>query len=444
MDDALDIHYAKTADGVHIAYATMGLGPPDLVLLIGSASHVQVFYGLSEMRHWWERLASFSRLVLIDERGAGMSDPVPFTDLPTLELRMDDLRVVLDALAIERAALCATDDGGPLAMLFAATWPERVDRLIVFDTSAALAVAPDYEIGFAEQQLDRFCASAGDLWGSPLSMKLSAPDLDEASCARFATMSASAASPGQAEAIFRRGCKSDVRPALPTITVPTLVIHRSGDRLYPIAMGRYIADHIEGSIFVELPGRDHFAFLGDVDSFVAEIEEFVTGQRSSYDIDRTLATVLFTDIVGSTQRAVELGDRRWRDLLDEHDGMVRRQLERFRGRAVKSTGDGVLATFDGPARAIRCACAIRDGARRLGLEIRSGLHTGECEVRSDDVSGIAVHTAARVTELAGSGEVLVSSVLPPLVAGSGIDFRDWGEHELKGVPGIWRLFAVES
>jgi class 3 adenylate cyclase len=244
------------------------------------------------------------------------------------------------------------------------------------------------------------------------------------------------------EAIFRRNIASDVRSVLPAISAPTLVLHRSQNLMIPVALGRYVADHIDGARFVELEGRDLFPFVGDTDAVVAEIEEFVTGERPRYDIDRVLATVMFTDIVDSTRRASELGDRRWRELLDDHDAMARRQLERFRGREIKTTGDGFLATFDGPARAVRCACAIRDGAAKLGIEIRAGIHTGETEGRGDDISGIAVHTAARVMAAAGAQEVLVSSVIPPLVAGSGLVFVDRGEHTLKGVPGDWRLHAV--
>jgi pimeloyl-ACP methyl ester carboxylesterase len=381
-------------------------------------------------------------LVAIDDRGTGLSDPVALSDLPSLEVRMDDLRTVLDTLQIERATLFGSDDGGPLALLFAVTYPERVDRLILFGTYAALSAGPDYPIGFPPEALDELATRVAERWRSSFLMDLYAPDAAPETRQWLEQARANSASPGQAEALFRRGYLSDVRPVLVTIAAPTLVLHRRWDKIVPLAMGRYLAERIGGARLVELDGRDHLAYFGDYDALVAEIEEFLTGERSAYETDRVLATVLFTDIVDSTKRAAAFGDRRWRQLLDEHDAIVQGQLQRFRGRAIKSTGDGFLATFDGPARAMRCAGAIRDDARQLGLEIRAGLHTGECEVRGGDLSGIAVHTAARVAGLARSGEILVSSVIPPLVAGSGIEFIERGDFELKGMPGTWKLFAV--
>jgi class 3 adenylate cyclase len=439
------VDYAKTPDGLHIAYAVLGEGPTSLVYLAGPPTHLQLDYEEPLIRRYLDRLAIFARVVLFDERGSGMSDPVALSDLPTLEARMDDLGRVMDAAQVERGNLLGTGAGCPLALLFAATYPERVTSLILYAAYAALAGDNEYRIGFPPTLLDQFAAGVGTTWGTGSMLELSAPSIDTPSFReRWAHYERSASSPGQAEAIFRRNFVSDVRPVLRSITTPTLVLHRNENLMIPIALGRYVADHIEGARFVELEGHDLPPFVGDTDAVVAEIEEFVTGQRSAYDIDRVLATVLFTDIVDSTKTAAVLGDRRWSELLDEHDAIIHRHLDRFRGRAVKSTGDGYLATFDGPVRAMRCACAIRDSARGLGIEIRAGLHTGEIEVRSDDIAGISVHLAARVESKAQPGEVLVSSAIPPLVAGSGLTFIHRGEHTLKGVPGTWTLFAVEA
>jgi class 3 adenylate cyclase len=445
MDGELDVAYAKTLDGLHIAYATLGQGPPDLLQVRGAPTHLRVNREEPLVRRYQERLASFSRLILMDERGTGMSDPLPLPQIPTPEEQMDDVRAVLDALDVERTALLGDEDGGPLAMLFAATHPERIDRLVLYGTYAALIADADYPNGFPADLVELAIAGAAEAWGSLSELPVDyAPSADLLFRQRVIKSVGSIASPGQVQALIRRSYTWNVRPFLGAITVPTLVLHRGGDRVVPVAMGRYIADHINGARFVELPGDDHTPVVGDVDSLVGEIEEFVTGLRSSHDTDRVLVTVLFTDIVSSTQRAAELGDLRWRELLDDHDAMVQRQLERFRGRAVKHTGDGFLATFDGPGRAIRCAAAVRDGGRQLGLEIRAGLHTGECQFRGDDLVGLAVHIAARVGSLAGPGDVLVSSAVPPLVVGSGIEFTDRGQHELKGVPGIWNIFATKD
>ncbi len=445
VDEELQVQYAKTQDGLHIAYAVLGHGPPDLVQIVGTTTHLRLTYEEPLSRRYHERLASFVRLVLLDERGAGMSDPIALSQLPTLEERMDDIRAVLDTLELERVTLNGIGDGGPLALLFAATYPERVDRLICYGTYARMTADIDYPIGIPSEILEELISVIPALWGTGWMVNILAPSLANGPFpGRWARFETSSASPGQAQAIVRRTLLSDVRPALAAITVPTLVMHRTGDRKVPIAMGRYLADHIAEARFIELPGEDALPFVGDVDSLIVEVEDFVTGQRSNFDADRLLATVLFTDIVDSTRLASDFGDRSWSGLLDQHDALVQRQLERFRGRAVKSTGDGFMATFDGPVRAMRCACAIRDGALKLGIEIRAGLHTGEVEVRGDDIAGIAVHLASRVEALAQPSEVLVSSAIPPLVAGSGITFIDRGDHTLKGVPDPWKLFAVQD
>ncbi len=440
----MDVRYARTPDGLHIAYATLGDDGPPVVLLMGVTTHLRIYYEEPVVRRFYEQLASFCRLVLLDERGAGMSDPVPLSDLPTLEERMDDVEAVMVELALERATIIGLDHAGPLALMLAGTHPERVDRLVVYGSYAALANDEAYSVGAPAEVLDQLASTLGERWGTAYYLKRIAPSSDEAFRERWARYSANSASPGQAEALFRRNFASDVRPVLGAITAPTLVLHRRGDRLYPPDLGRYIAEHIEGASFVELEGSDSFPFFGDVDALVGEISEFVTGERTVQGIDRVLVTILFSDIVDSTKAATGLGDRRWRELLDDHDAMVRRQLSRFRGRTVKQTGDGVLAAFDGPARAILCASAMRDGARRLGLEIRSGLHTGECAIREDDLAGIAVHIGARIGALAGPNEILVSGSVPPLVVGSGIGFAERGAYELKGVPGTWQVFEVRG
>ena len=371
--------------------ATLGDEGPPVVLLMGATTHLRIYYEEPVLRRFYEQFASFSRLVLLDERGAGMSDPVPLSQPSTLEQRMDDVMAVMDELGLERATVVGLDHAGPLALMLAGTHPERVDRLVVYGSYAALANDQTYSVGAPPEVLDRIASGIGARWGTDYYLDRIAPSADEAFRERWTRYSANTASPGQAEALFRRNFASNVRPVLPAITAPTLVLHRRGDLLYPPQLGRYIAEHIEGATFVEMEGSDSLPFLGDVDALVAEISEFVTGERPVHGIDRVLFTILFSDIVDSTGTAARLGDRRWRELLEDHDEMVRRQLSRFRGRAVKQTGDGVLAAFDGPARAILCASAMRDGARRLGLEIRCGLHTGECDVRGDDLGGIAVH-----------------------------------------------------
>jgi class 3 adenylate cyclase len=357
---------------------------------------------------------------------------------------MDDVRAVMDAVDSERAALLGVSEGGPMNILFAATYPERTSALVLLGTFARAFEGDDYPIGVALERRDDFLELLAENWGEGQSLSNLAPSVaaDErmrASWGRFERMSAS---PGAAITLLRMAADIDVRHILSTVHVPTLVLHRTGDTFVPLAQGRYLAEHIPGARFVELPGTDHLYFVGDTGPLLDEVEVFLTGQRQQHDADRVLATVLFTDIVDSTRHAAELGDRRWRDLLDNHDALVRRQVDRFRGRTVKGTGDGVLATFDGPARAIRSACAIVEAARQLGVELRAGLHTGECEVRGDDLGGIAVHIGARVAAMAAPGEVLASSTVKDLVAGAGLRFADRGTHVLKGVPGEWRIYAA--
>jgi class 3 adenylate cyclase len=333
-----------------------------------------------------------------------------------------------------------------MSMLFAASHPERVSALVLYGAFARMTQTPDYPWGYPPPVLDRYVEAKVANWGGDETVDFFAPSVagDPEFRRRFAAFERRATSPGAYRSLMHMNADSDVRDVLASIRVPTLILHRSGDIPIRVGHGRYLSEHIAGARYVELPGDDHFFWVGDTAAIFDEVEEFLTGRRSTYDADRVLCTIVFTDIVDSTRRAADLGDRRWRGLLDDHDAMVRGQLERFRGRPIKYTGDGVFATFDGPARAIRCAGAIRDGARRLGLEIRAGLHTGECEIRDDDLGGIAVHVGARVAGLADPGEVLVSRTVVDLVAGSGIEFTDRGDHQLKGVPGTWRLFAVQA
>jgi class 3 adenylate cyclase len=369
---------------------------------------------------------------------------VPPDRLPTLEQRMDDVRAVLDAAGSQRAALFGPSEGGPMSALFAATYPQRTSALILYGTFASTIRDAGYPWAMDPKERDKVIQAISDRWGQGTYVDLLAPSLagDERFRNWWARLERLGASPGAAMALRRMNGQIDIRQTLSAIRVPTLVLHRSGDLDTSIEEGRYLAAHIPGARFVDLPGADHLPWVGDQDTLVDEVQEFLTGTRPAAEPDRVLATVVFTDIVASTERAAELGDRRWRDLLFSHHAIVRRELKRFRGREVKTVGDGFLATFDGPARAVRCACAIRDGVGELGLSIRAGLHTGECELIGDDVGGIAVHIGARVAALATPGEVLVSQTVRDLVAGSGLAFEDRGLHRLKGVPDEWRLFRA--
>jgi len=438
---APDIRYTKSGE-LNIAYSVTGEGP-DLVVAPGFISHLEVGWEEPSIVHFYSRLASFRRLIAFDKRGTGLSDPA--THAPTLEESVDDLRAVMDAAGVERADVLGVSEGGTMAMLLAAGHPDRVNALVLYGTYARLLEAPDYPWGVTNQALEMLVEVTGKNWGEGIGLGAWAPSRrDDAELRQWwARLQRLAASPGMVRNIFALYPQMDIRDVLPTIQVPTLVLHRRDDRMVSIELGRYLADHIPGAKLVELEGDDHLFFTGDSDTILDETQEFLTGARSMPSPERVLSTVLFTDVVGSTERAVDLGDERWRELLRSHDARVRTQLERFQGREVNTTGDGFLATFDGPARAIRCAVAIRDAVEALGLDVRAGVHTGEVEMRDADISGIAVHLAARVAAAAGAGEVLVSRTVVDLVAGSGLTFTDRGEHALKGVPGEWRLFAVE-
>jgi pimeloyl-ACP methyl ester carboxylesterase/class 3 adenylate cyclase len=435
--------YAASGD-VNIAYQVVSNGPHDLVLVPGWASNIEVFWEEPTFVHFLERLATFSRLILFDKRGTGLSDRVP--DMPTLETRMDDVRAVMDTVGSERAALLGYSEGATMCALFAATFPARTSALIMVGGYATRVRTPDYPWAPTAEQGSQFIEAIRQEWGGPVGIEDRAPSM--ATDARFrswwARMLRMSASPSAIVALLKMNFEVDIRHVLPSIRVPTLILHNSGDRLLDVQGSRYMAERIPGAKYVELDGVDHVPFVGNSDAILDEIEEFLTGVRPDPDPERVLATVLFTDIVGSTEHLVALGDRQWKDVLERHHTLVRTELARFRGREIDTAGDGFLATFDGPARAIRCACAISKSVRHLGIDIRAGLHTGECEVIGEKVGGIAVHIGARVAGLAAAGEVLVSSTVKDLVAGSGIAFQSRGTHTLRGIPGEWHLFTVRE
>ncbi len=440
------INYARSGE-FSVAYQVVGEGERDLVYLPGYASNLEVFWEEPAYSRFLDRLASFSRLILIDRLGTGLSDRLPAGQVSTFEQRMDDIGAVMDAVGAERASLLGWSEGAALCALFAASHPDRTSSLVMYGGFARLLRADDHPWGVDPKMMDDWIDRVTEGWGQDEDLlRYWAPTAVGDPQARewFAHHARLSASPGAAEALFRGVRGVDVRDILAAIRVPTLVIHREGDTLIPVEASRYLAERIPDAKLVELPGEDHLWWFGDQDSIVEEVEEFLTGIRRAPEAKRVLATVLFTDIVGSTKRAAALGDAHWRELLERHGDAVRRQLERFRGNEVNTTGDGFLATFDGPARGIRCALAIVDAVRPLGIEIRAGLHTGECELLNGDIGGIAVHTGARVSAAAEPAEVLVSSTVKDLVAGSGLEFTDRGVRELKGVPGEWRLFAARA
>lgn len=441
--DRPQTRYARS-DDVNIAYQVVGSGPRDLVFVMGWVSHLDYFWEEPSMARFLNRLAAFSRLILFDKRGTGLSDRVSIRDLPTLEQRMDDVRAVLDAVGSRRAALLGVSEGGPMCALFAATYPERTTALVVYGSYARRMWDVDYPWGPTPAERETFLEWILRDWGTPLDLDDRAPTAagDQRFRSWWATYLSRSASPGAALALTSMNAEVDIRPILGTIRIPTLILHRSGDRILSVGGARYLAERIPGAKYVEMPGEDHLPWVGDQDSLLDEVEEFLTGVRRGPEPDRVLATVLFTDIVGSTERAALVGDRQWQEILALYHTLVRKELDRHRGREVGTAGDGFLATFDGPARAIRCAASTVQAVHTLEIEIRAGVHTGEVEMTGPNVSGIAVHIGARVASQAGRGEILVSSTVKDLVAGSGIEFEDRGIHTLKGVPGAWRLFAV--
>ena len=432
--------YAKSGD-VHIAYRVFGDGPRDIVLIPGTLSHLELTWEFPSNEHLLKRLTAFSRVIVFDKRGQGLSDRVAEQ---TLEERIGDVRAVMDAAGSDRATIYGWSEGGPMSLMFAATYPERTLALVLYGTYASVKSEP---WSLSREQGEQILKEVEAHWGEGILLAVNAPSAlgDKAMVQRVAQLERASASPGSIVTLMLANYELDVRHLLPSVRVPTLILHRTGDALVPVAAGRYLAEHIPGARYVEIPGMDHLVLDNATQDVIAdEIEEFMTGVRPAPEPDRVLATVLFTDIVGSTGHASAIGDRKWVDLLESHNELAKREIGRFRGRAVKSTGDGVLATFDGPGRAVRCAQAISSGVNDLGIKVRAGLHTGECELLGADVGGIAVHIAARVAALAGADEVFVSSTVKDLVAGSGIQFEARGSHALKGVPGEWALFRAQA
>jgi class 3 adenylate cyclase len=434
----VETHYARSGD-LRIAYQVVGQGPLDLVFVPGFISNLDHYWDEPNLARFLTRLSSFSRLILFDKRGTGLSDRLG--NLPSLEERMDDVRAVMDAVDSKRAALLGISEGGAMSMLFAATYPDRTQALILYGTYADFhtwVLPPD--------RFERFLEKIDRSWGQGDSLSAFAPTkvADERFRQWWARFERLGASPSAVITLMRMNSQIDVRHILPAIRVPTLVMHRVGDTRVNVEGGRYLAAHIPGAKYVEFPGIDHVLWASDVDPAADEIEEFLTGSRSESEPDRVLATVLFTDIVDSTRKAEAMGDRDWRLLLEQHDRIVRAEISRFRGREIKTLGDGFLATFDGPARAVRCAGAIIRAVHPLGLSVRCGVHTGEIETKGEDIGGIAVHVAARIAALAGGREVLVSRTVRDLVAGSDLHLEDRGAFELKGLSERMPLFAAES
>ena len=439
-----ETRYARNGDA-HIAFQVWGEGELDLVLVPGFLSHVELLWELPAARRFYERLGSFARVITFDRRGTGLSDPFTIDQAPDLETRVKDLIAVMDAAGSARAAIIGASEGGPTAILFAASCPERTRALAIFGSMARTTYADDHPW---LPEVDAFNEAGAELllpsWGRGVTIDVSAPSMaDDADVVAFyGRLERMSITPGMLASVAAMFYDTDVRAVLPVIRVPTLVLHRSGDRLVNVRSGRYLADHIEGARLVEVPGSDHVPWFQHPERYSEEIEEFLTGTRTAPAPERRLATVLFSDIVGSTERAESSGDTAWREQLDRHHRAVRAQLERFGGTEIKTLGDGFLAIFDGPTVAIRGATTIRDAVVGIGLAARVGLHCGEIEIIGNDIGGISVHIAARVGALAGTGEVLVTRTVKDLVAGSGIEFEPRGTHQLKGVSDDWELYAV--
>lgn len=436
-----DTRYADS-NGVSIAYQVVGDGPIDVVMVPGFGSHLERAWELPRLAHFYHRLSSFSRLILLDKRGTGLSDRVSPEALPGIEQRKDDLKAVMDDVGVERASLVGHSDGGPLAILFTATYPVRVENLVLVNTYAKRVSSADHSSALSPEFYDGFISQVSEHWGEPIAADLLAPGSDAEFRRWWAATLRASMSPAAARAMVAMNAAIDVREALPAIHVPTLVIHRSGDAATPIAGGRFLAEQIDGARMLELPGVDHFPWLGDTEPLLVAVEEFITGQRAGSPSSQVLASILFTDIVSSTEMAAMLGDREWTSLLKTHDGIVASEVSRYEGREVKQTGDGSLSVFEGPARAVRCWLSIADRLEEIGISIRGGLHTSEVEVVDGDVRGLGVHVAARLMGLAHPGELIVSSVVRDLSVGSGLDFAERGHHELKGVPGEWHVYGV--
>ena len=444
-----EVRYARTPEGVHTAYVVIGDGPIDMVFAGWGYSNIEFTWRIPNQRRFLQKIGSIGRLIYFDPRGTGLSDKIGGGQLPTLESQMGDVLSVMDAVGSNRATLFGFDASGPLAILFAATHPERTAALIVYGSAPADFWAPDYPSGWTDEVFDAYLEELERRWGQPdyvrRYVKTMAPSLtlDDQALEMYTLAFRTTGGPGTAIALERMWRETDVRDVLPAVHVPTVVLHRTDDPTYPVAGARYVADRISEARLVELAGSDHLPWEGDTDAVISEIHRFLRSVRDEEaELDRVLATVMFTDIVASTERSSALGDRVWQNILADHDRIVRGSVARYRGREIKTLGDGFLATFDGPARAVRCGLAITSAVRDLGIDVRVGLHTGEIDLDGDDVRGIAVAIGSRVGALAGPSEVLVSSTVKDLVAGSGLVFEDRGPHELKGVPDSWRLYRV--
>lgn len=437
----IETRYAKSGE-LNIAYQVFGEGDVKMVFIPGWASNVENIWTLPEFAEFAGKLAQFARVILLDRRGTGLSDPV--VNPPTLEERMDDVRAVLDAAGWERAVIWGVSEGGPMAMLFAATYPDRVPALLLYGTFARFSRADDYPHGYPPEANEKWLGRIESTWGTGELSRSFAPSkaADPAEMRIFARLERLAMSPGTARKLFTLLTQTDVRHVLPAIRVPTLILHRVRDQPVNVGNARYLAERIAGATYVELPGEDHMPFMGDMDALLGEVREFLTGERAAPEVDRILTTILFCDIVDSTKRAAELGDHEWKQLLSRFYAVVDGKLRHFRGRKLDTAGDGLFAAFDGPARAARCGAALVEAVQALGLQLRVGVHTGECEVLGEKYSGIAVHLGARVASAAEPGQVLVTSTVKDLVVGSGIRFEDLGSRTLKGVPDKWRLYRL--
>jgi pimeloyl-ACP methyl ester carboxylesterase len=439
----IETRYAKSVE-LNIAYQVFGDGDVKMVFIPGWASNVENIWTLPAFAEFADKMAQFAQVILLDRRGTGLSDPV--VNPPTLEERMDDVRAVIDAAGWERAVIWGISEGGPMAMMFAATYPHRVQALVLYGTFARFSRANDYPHGYPPEVNEKWVADLETTWGSGELSRSFAPSMsnDAATMRILARLERMAMSPGTARKLFGLLTQTDVRHVLPAIRVPTLILHRTDDKPVRVGHARYLAERIAGAKYVELAGSDHMAMMGDVDALLGEVREFLTGERAAPESDRILATILFCDIVDSTRRATELGDHEWKKLLLQFYAMVDGKLHHFRGRKLDTAGDGLFAAFDGPARAARCGAALVEAAKALSLQIRVGVHTGECEVLGEKYSGIAVHLGARVASAAEPGQVLVTSTVKDLVVGSGIHFEDLGPRTLKGVPDQWRLFRLTA
>jgi pimeloyl-ACP methyl ester carboxylesterase len=435
-----EVRYARSADGIDIAYQTAGAGPIDIVHVSGFISNLDMIWDIPPMAARYRRFAEIGRLIAFDKRGTGLSDRT--LGFGSAADRMDDIRAVMDAAKVDRAVIYAISEGGPLALLFAATYPDRVSKLVLYGTFARILAGPDYPQGRDSDETYTLISAVAEAWGTGQVMGMFIPDAPEEALSVLGRYERTSCSPQMAEEILRKNVEIDVREVLPTISVPTLVVHATGDPIVPIANGRYLAENIPGARFVELAGEIHGSWNLASQLYTDEIPNFMLGDTRAPDLDRLLATVLFTDIVSSTERTAAVGDHSWRRLLDDHDRIAKQEMDRFRGRLVNTTGDGLLATFDGPGRAIGCAQAIHKGVRSLGIDIRAGLHTGEIELRGDDITGMGVVIARRICDAASTGELLASRTVKDLVTGSGISFEPRGTRELKGVPDSWELYAV--